>query len=113
VIEIGSNHAKGARDMKEFLVELKVCVPAGTPGEEVERRRHEESIAAAGLAAAGHLVRLWTRPLLDGGATMVGLYRAGTAAELDGLLGHLPLGDWLRWSVTPLESHPSDPAVVA
>ncbi len=44
---------------------------------------------------------------------MVGLYRAGTAAELDGLLEHLPLGDWLRWSVTPLESHPNDPAVVA
>jgi muconolactone delta-isomerase len=112
VIKIGSNHAKGARSMKEFLVELKVCVPAGTPGDEVERRRHEESAAAADLAAAGHLVRLWTRPLLDGGAIMVGLYRAGTSVELDGMLGRLPLGDWLHWSVTPLESHPNDPTVV-
>jgi muconolactone D-isomerase len=111
VIEIGSNHAKGARSMKEFLVELEVRVPAGTHGAEVERRRCEESAAAADLAAAGHLVRLWTRPLLEGETTMVGLYRAGTSAELDEMLGRLPFGDWLRWSITPLEPHPNDPAV--
>jgi muconolactone D-isomerase len=99
--------------MKEFLVELKLCVPAGTPGDELERRRREESAAAADLAATGHLVRLWTRPLLEGGTIMVGLYRAGTSAELDGMLGRLPLGDWLRWAITPLEPHSNDPTAVA
>ena len=36
-------------------------------------------------------------------------YRAENATELDGILGELPLHDWMEISVTPLESHPSDP----
>jgi muconolactone delta-isomerase len=94
----------------EFLVEFEVAVPAGTPHAEVERRQRAESAAAAKLAEDGHLVRLWRRPLGGDGATSIGLYRADSEAELDGLLADLPLADWLRVTVTPLEPHPNDPA---
>src|SRR6476659_2380145 len=96
--------------MMEFLVEFEVAVPADAPRDEVERRRRAESAAAAKLAEDGHLVRLWRRPLVGDGSTVVGLYRADSAAALDGLLGALPIADWLRVTVTPLEAHPNDPA---
>jgi muconolactone D-isomerase len=97
----------------EFLVEFEVEVPAGTPHEEVDRRQRAESDAAAKLAEDGYLVRLWRRPLVGDGSTAVGLYRADSEADLDGLLGALPLADWLRVTVTPLEAHPNDPAKAA
>jgi muconolactone D-isomerase len=94
----------------EFLVEFQVEVPAGTPDAEVEQHQRAESAAAARLAAGGHLVRLWRRPLAGDGTTAIGLYRAGSAAELDSLLAGLPLAGWLRVTVTPLQAHPNDPA---
>jgi muconolactone delta-isomerase len=93
----------------EFLVEFEVDVPAGTPQSEVKDRETAESAAAARLADEGHLVRLWRRPRAGDGATAVGLYRADSEAQLDGLLSDLPLADWLHVTVTPLESHPNDP----
>jgi muconolactone delta-isomerase len=93
----------------EFLVEFEIEVPSGTPHEEVERRQRAESAAAVKLAEDGHLVRLWRRPLVGDGSTAVGLYRADSEADLDGLLGALPLADWLRVTVTPLGAHPNDP----
>jgi muconolactone delta-isomerase len=95
--------------MMEFLVEFELEVPAGTPQEEVDRGWRAESVAAAKLAEDGHLVRLWRRPLVGDGSTAVGLYRAGSAAELDELLDALPIAAWLRVTVTPLEAHPNDP----
>ena len=95
--------------MIEFLVGFELEVPAGTPPEEVDRRQQAESDAAANLAEDGQLVRLWRL----GGSTAVGLYRAESAAELDRLLAALPLADWLRVTVTPLEAHPNDPAAAA
>src|SRR5262249_18853410 len=97
-------------DSMEFLVEFEVEVPAGTPDAEVEQRQQAESAAAAELAEDGHLVRLWRRPLAGDGTTAIGLYRADSEAELDDLLAALPLADWLRVTVTPLASHPNDPA---
>ena len=94
----------------EFLVEFELEVPSGTPPEEIDRRQRAESDAAAKLAEDGHLVRLWRRPLVGDGSTAVGLYRADSEGELDALLAALPLADWLRVSVTPLEAHPNDPA---
>jgi muconolactone delta-isomerase len=38
------------------------------------------------------------------------LYRAESEGELDGLLRALPLYEWMRITVTPLEPHPNDPA---
>ena len=94
----------------EFLVEFEVEVPAGTPDAEVEQRQRAESAAAAKLAAGGHLVRLWRRSLAGAGTTAIGLYRADSEAALGGLLAALPLTDWLRVTVTPLEAPPNDPA---
>jgi muconolactone delta-isomerase len=97
----------------EFLVEFEVAVPVGTPDGEVEQRQRAESAAAAELAEDGHLVRLWRRPHVGDGTTAIGLYRADTEAELDDLLGELPLADWLRVTVTPLSPHPNDPATAS
>ena len=97
----------------EFLVEFEVEVPVGTPGAAVEQRRRAESAAAAELAEDGHLVRLWRRPLGGDGTTAIGLYRAVDGAELDDLLAALPLADWLRLTVTPLEAHPNDPGTAS
>jgi muconolactone D-isomerase len=94
----------------EFLVGFELEIPAGTPNEEVERRQRAESAAAAQLAEDGHLVRLWRVSAGGDGGTAIGLYRAGSEAELDGLLADLPLADWLHVTVTPLEGHPNDPA---
>jgi muconolactone delta-isomerase len=95
--------------MTEFLVEFELQVPAGTPQSEVQERERAESAAAAKLADEGHLVRLWRRPRVGNGATAVGLYRADSEERLGALLSDLPLADWLRITVTPLESHPNDP----
>jgi muconolactone delta-isomerase len=105
--------AKEREDSMEFLVEFDVEVPAGTPDEQVEQHQRAESAAAAKLAEDGHLVRLWRRPLLGDGTTAIGLYQAQDGAALDGLLAALPLADWLRVTVTPLEAHPNDPATAS
>ena len=97
----------------EFLVEFEVEVPAGTPDAEVEQHQRAESAAAAKLAEDGHLVRLWRQPLVGGGTTAIGLYRADSEAALDGLFAALPLTGWLRVTVTPLEAHPNDPATAS
>ncbi len=96
--------------MMEFLVEFEIEVPVGTPHAEVEQRQRAESAAAAKLAVDGHLVRLWRVSVGGDGATAIGLYRADSEAELDGLLAALPLADWLHVTVTPLERRPNDPA---
>ena len=94
----------------EFLVEFEIAVPAGTPDAEAEQLRLAESVAAAKLAEDGHLVRLWR---VGDGTTAIGLYRAFSQAQLEDLLAALPLADWLRVTVTPLEAHPNDPATAA
>ena len=40
---------------------------------------------------------------------VVGLYRADSEAQLDGLLGPLPFSDWMQVTVPPLDPHPNDP----
>jgi muconolactone delta-isomerase len=96
----------------DFLVEFKVTVPEGTPPEVVDERNRDEASAAAELARNGHLVRLWKEPAAPGETRAVGLYRADSGAQLDGLLGALPLFDWMHLEVTPLSPHPNDPEVV-
>ena len=94
----------------DFLVEFEINVPAGTPESEVAAREDAESTAAAKLVDQGHLVRLWKRRVAPGEGRPIGLYRADTEADMDGLLRALPLYDWMRVSVTPLDPHPNDPA---
>jgi muconolactone D-isomerase len=93
----------------EFLVEFEVEVPDGMSETEVERRGRAEAVAAAGLAAEGHLLRLWRPTAVAGDPTAVGLYAADSRAELDALLRALPLADWMQVTVVPLAPHPNDP----
>ena len=95
----------------EFLVEFEVEVPDGTSETEVEQRQRAEADAAAGLAADGHLLRLWRTAAAAGDRAAVGLYAADSRAELDALLGALPLADWMQMTVVPLMPHPNDPAL--
>jgi muconolactone delta-isomerase len=94
----------------EFLVEFEVNVPDGASASEVQARTSAEASAAARLVDEGHLVRLWKPPAPPGETKAVGLYRADSRTQLDGLLGALPLSDWMQVTVTPLEPHPNDPA---
>jgi muconolactone delta-isomerase len=94
-------------EVMEFLVEFVLTVPEGISESEVRQRESAE--AAAALAREGHLVRLWKPPVAPGESKAVGLYRADSEAQLDGLLGVLPLSGWMQITVTPLEPHPNDP----
>jgi len=94
----------------EFLVEFEVDIPKGTPLSEVKAREDAEALAAAKLAGERHLLRLWKRLAASGETKTLGLYRAESEAELDSLLSSLPLADWMRVTITRLESHPNDPA---
>jgi muconolactone D-isomerase len=93
----------------EFLVRFEINAPEGTSESEVESRQRAEAIAVAELADQGHVIRIWNLSGMDGGGSVLGLYRADTEAELDTLLNALPLSDWMDVTVTPLETHPNDP----
>jgi muconolactone delta-isomerase len=94
----------------EFLVEFAVEVPEGTSREQVDERTRGEAVAAAELVAAGNLLRVWTR---SDDKKIIGLYRAQSRDELDGLLRGLPLFEWMDIAVTAFEAHPNDPAATA
>ena len=55
-------------------------------------------------------MRLWRPPVAPGERKALGLYRADGEAQLDGLLGALPLNGWMRISVTPARAAPNDPS---
>ena len=95
----------------DFLVDFEINIPDGVPEAEVKARQDAESVAAAKLVDEGHLVRLWKRQVAPGETRPIGLYRADSEAEMDGLLRALPLYEWMRVTVTPLEPHPNDPAI--
>ena len=96
----------------EFLVQFQLDVPAGAASSDIEHRESAEVASAKMLAEQGHLVRLWQVPVESGVTRVLGLYRAGSTAELDALLGALPLFDWMHISITPLFRHPNDPLEV-
>jgi muconolactone delta-isomerase len=93
----------------EFLVDFNITVPEGTPEPLIQHAETAEAAAADELVLHGHLVRLWKRAATNGETRAVGIYRASSRPQLDGLLSALPLADWMTTSVTPLEPHPNDP----
>ena len=97
----------------EFFVEFDLTVPPGTAPSEVESREKAETSATARLYDQGNLVRIWKLPSRSEGTPILGLYRADSLAELDEILGALPLYEWMHVVVTPLDLHPSDPGSVA
>jgi muconolactone D-isomerase len=94
----------------EFLVGFEINVPSGTPESEVRDRESAEAAAAAELARDGRLVRVWKLTPQADEAKVLGLYNADSRAQLDRLLRALPIYEWMRVTVTPLEPHPNDPA---
>jgi muconolactone delta-isomerase len=94
----------------DFIVEFEINVPDGIPESEVTAREDAETAAAAKLVDQGHLIRLWKRHVGPGESRPIGLYRAESKADMDVLLRALPLYDWMRVTVTPLEPHPNDPS---
>lgn len=109
LISDGERLIRKEEDM-EFLVEFEIKIPEGVTESEVNDRQAAEAEAAAKLVEAGHLVRVWKVPVESGETQTLGLYRADTKTELDGLLRGLPLYEWMLVSVTPLAPHPNDPA---
>src|SRR5690348_15313009 len=62
-----------------------------------------------GLAAQGHLLRLWRPPLRPGEWRTLGLFAAADGDRLEEVLASMPLRVWRTDEVTPLSSHPNDP----
>jgi muconolactone D-isomerase len=100
-------------DVMEFLVGFEVNVPDGVPASEVAEREAAEASAAAKLAEAGHLLRVWKTPVSRAEVKVLSLYRAESETELNGLLEALPLYAWMHITVSRLAPHPNDPAPVA
>jgi muconolactone D-isomerase len=96
--------------MMEFLVQFELDIPAVVADSEVGDRMRAEAAAAETLADDGHLVRLWQASVGTGRTTVLGLFRADSRAELNGLLRALPLYEWMRMDITALGQHPNDPA---
>jgi muconolactone D-isomerase len=97
----------------EFLVEFDLTTPEGASEDDIAARTEAEGVASAELARAGYLERLWTVSRAPGRWKGVGLYYADDEAELDALLGALPLYSWMHVTVTPLEAHAHDPGAAA
>ncbi|HEY3842204.1 MAG TPA: muconolactone Delta-isomerase family protein [Acidimicrobiales bacterium] len=93
----------------EFLADMRIFVPDGTPDSEVRDTQAREAVRASELAAQGHLLRLWKPPVETGEWRTIGLWRADGEKELQEVLVTLPLHVWMKVDVTPLASHPNDP----
>ena len=94
----------------EFMVRLEIAPPEGTTAETVEQLKQREAARVRELAALGHVVRLWRPPAEPGEWRALGVWRAADATEMRAILQSLPLYDWFTVEITPLSTHPSDPA---
>jgi muconolactone delta-isomerase len=94
----------------EYLVNMTTHVPDRTSDDDVETMRTREAAHSRGLAAQGHLLRLWRPPLLQGEWRTLGLFAAENDVELEKVLASMPLRVWRTDDATPLSPHPNDPA---
>jgi muconolactone delta-isomerase len=93
----------------EFLTTFTISVPEGTPAQVVDDTEAREARRAKQLAGQGHLLRLWRLP---GRSRALGLWTAGSPAEMQAMLQSLPMDPWMTVETTPLSQHPSDPALI-
>jgi muconolactone delta-isomerase len=94
----------------EYLVAMTTHVPEGPSEPEVEAMRTREAARSRELAAEGHLLRLWRPPLKPGEWRTLGLFSASGDSQLEEVLTSMPLRAWRSDEVSPLMSHPNDPA---
>src|SRR5262249_45906206 len=97
----------------EFLVTMTTHVPDGTTSEAVDDIRGREAVRASELASAGILLRLWRPPLQPGEWRTLGLFAAADDEALEHALASMPLRVWRTDEITPLATHPNDPAATA
>jgi muconolactone delta-isomerase len=96
----------------EFLTYFTLAIPAETPDAVAEATVAAEAVRARELAADGHLLRLWRLPPGGpGDPGALGLWRAADVAGMRAIVRSLPLDAWLTTEITPLSTHPSDPAI--
>jgi muconolactone D-isomerase len=95
----------------EYLVQMTTHVPEGTSTKAVEDIRMREAARSRELAAQGNLLRLWRPPLKPGEWRTLGLFAADDEAQLQEVLTSMPLHVWRTDEVTPLSTHPNDPAL--
>ena len=93
----------------EFFVTFTWAVPDGTPEQDVAEASAGEAVRTRELAEQGHLVRLWMLPARDGVTRALGLFRAGSTAEMQAMMESLPMYKYLLIETTELTPHPSDP----
>ena len=93
----------------EFLTTFTISVPAGTPAQAVADTEAREARRVQELAGQGHVLRLWRLP---GRSRALGLWNAGSPAELQAFLTSLPMDPWMTVETTPLSRHPNDPALI-
>ncbi|QBJ98690.1 muconolactone delta-isomerase [Rhodococcus sp. ABRD24] len=91
----------------EFLVNIRINIPADMPEEQYNKLVVDERELAALLAEKGTLKRMWRVP---GRRENWGLWSAIDATELHETLSSLPVWPWMDLDVHPLAQHPVDPA---
>jgi muconolactone delta-isomerase len=101
----------GAGRGNEFLVNMTLAIPEGTPSEVVADRSAREAERARELSGQGHLRRLWITASQPPVSRILGLWNADDLDELNEILQALPLHDWMEVASTPLSPHPSDPGL--
>src|ERR1700722_16437393 len=106
----GTDHGQLTIDpAMEFLVTMTTHVPSGTSDAAVEEVRTREAAHSQGLAAQGHLLRLWRPPLAPGEWRTIGLFEADDRTALETVLLSMPLRVWRSDEGVPLSPHPNDP----
>ncbi len=94
----------------EFFTTFTITIPADIPSQAVADAEAGEAARTHELADQGYLERLWVLP---GQGRNLGLWRAQDSTEMQGIVDSLPLDPWMATDITPLTSHPSDPARAA
>jgi muconolactone delta-isomerase len=90
----------------EFFTTITIMVPVDVPSHVVDEVDAREADLAREQAEEGRLLRLWGLP---GEHRTLGLWRAGSAEEMDAIVTSLPLRPWAQVETVELSPHPSDP----